>query len=643
MKSVQRLQDAKWIWCTREPQSDEYGEFYTDFDYYGGTVSLAISADSNYAVYLNGELCTFGQYADYPHDKVYDEVDITAQCKQGKNHLAIIAWYYGLDKILTYYRGNAGLLFDLYCGGVQICHSNERIQSRMSRGYENHRNRTITWQMGLGFAYHADREDNWKLGQLEGFSDSVLVDQVLPLRPRPCEKIYLGEPVEAKLIKTFAPNHMLFDLGVNTVGFLLLETEQEEEGLVTVVYGEHLTGGDVERILDYRDFGLEVTVTKGSYSYMNPFRRLGAKYLSVTSEHPLKIRRIALVPTMYPVNIMPKPQLTPKENEIYDICLRTLLLCMHEHYEDCPWREQALYAMDSRNQMLCGYYAFGETKFVRANLELFSKDDRYDGMLGICAPAKIDMAIPSFSLHYLTACAEYLKYSGDVEFLRQIYPKLESILNVFLSQIKPDSQLIQPFKESCYWNFYEWTTVTLRGGKSASREIPDIVLNTLVSTSLQNMATIADAIGVPNEYRAMAEKINGVIHTTFFDEKRGCYTDSAMETKSYSQLGNSLAILCGACTGELAEAVCERMLTDEGIVRTSLSMRCFLYDALLKVDTKHYGDWILADIEHVYQPMLDEGVGTVWETETAITEFGESLCHGWSAIPIYYYHILKGN
>lgn len=44
--------------------------------------------------------------------------------------------------------------------------------------------------------------------------------------------------------------------------------------------------------------------------------------------------------------------------KIYDVSVYTLKCCMHEHYEDCPWREQALYTMDSRNQMLCGYYAF---------------------------------------------------------------------------------------------------------------------------------------------------------------------------------------------------------------------------------------------------------------------------------------------
>ena len=42
-------------------------------------------------------------------------------------------------------------------------------------------------------------------------------------------------------------------------------------------------------------------------------------------------------------------------------------------------------------------------------------------------------------------------------------------------------------------------------------------------------------------------------------------------------------------------------------------------------------------------PMLEAGSTTVWETELGEQDFSGagSLCHGWSAMPIYYYHTLK--
>jgi len=40
--------------------------------------------------------------------------------------------------------------------------------------------------------------------------------------------------------------------------------------------------------------------------------------------------------------------------------------------------------------------------------------------------------------------------------------------------------------------------------------------------------------------------------------------------------------------------------------------------------------------------MLDRGATTFWETIKGADDFGGagSLCHGWSALPIYYYEIL---
>ena len=75
----------------------------------------------------------------------------------------------------------------------------------------------------------------------------------------------------------------------------------------------------------------------------------------------------------------------------------------------------------------------------------------------------------------------------------------------------------------------------------------------------------------------------------------------------------------------------------------SLSMRTFLYDALLLTDRDKYAEFILSDIERIYTPMLALGNNTVWETELGEADFDDagSLCHGWSAIPIYYYNILK--
>ena len=96
--------------------------------------------------------------------------------------------------------------------------------------------------------------------------------------------------------------------------------------------------------------------------------------------------------------------------------------------------------------------------------------------------------------------------------------------------------------------------------------------------------------------------------------------------------------------GEEALGLCERLRTDKTLTEVSLSMLCFKYDAWLKVDRERYAPVILEDIRRIYAPMAEHGGTTVWETEAGASDFDNagSLCHGWSAMPVYYYHILLG-
>lgn len=636
------LQKAKWIWCHDNPMPDEYGEFVDHFTYESGEVVLQISADSNYAVYINGELASWGQYADFPYDKVYDEVDVTAFCKEGENRLAIIVWYYGTKESFTYYPGKAGLLYALSCGEELLCMSGIHTLARKSLAYQNQRQKYITVMIGFGYGYDMRKEDEWLTGGLVGFKPATIVEQTLPLRKRPCDKLHLRPEVCAKECKRISDTDVIFDLGSEQVGLLSFVIDSSCEQEITVAFGEHLVDGCVRKEIEMRDFSVSIWLKQGENAFFNPFRRFGCRYLEVFSEKSLDIKKMAIAPTVYELQEKSRPVLSQLQEKIYDMCIETLHLCMHEHYEDCPWREQSLYAMDSRNQMLCGYYAFGEYTFPKANLQLIAKDNREDGLLSICYPMKVDLVIPSFALHYITACREYLQYSGDKEFLKSIYSKLVSIIETFTNRMK-DGVLL-PFPGVNNWNFYEWRDGLDGGGpycETYDCDTPELLLNTLLSYALQNIAVIANVLEIENTYKKQAEQLNARIYELFYDkEKKICYDTVKHETKS--QLGNALAILCGAVEGKEARVLCNLLQSDEEMTPISLSMICFKYDAWLMIDKEHFAPIILKDIERLYIPMIEFGSTTVWETEDGESDFDNagSLCHGWSALPIYYYHTL---
>ena len=90
-----------------------------------------------------------------------------------------------------------------------------------------------------------------------------------------------------------------------------------------------------------------------------------------------------------------------------------------------------------------------------------------------------------------------------------------------------------------------------------------------------------------------------------------------------------------------AKFICEKIVSGE-LIDCTLSMKLFQYNAMLQTNTEKYKELILSEIRNNYKKILDCGSDTVWETfdgESAFNNAG-SLCHGWSAVPIYIYHKL---
>jgi hypothetical protein len=136
--------------------------------------------------------------------------------------------------------------------------------------------------------------------------------------------------------------------------------------------------------------------------------------------------------------------------------------------------------------------------------------------------------------------------------------------------------------------------------------------------------------------------LNSAIHEYFYRPDFDLY-ETRKDTAHFAKLTNSLAILSGVADEKAAKRIAESLVYDNSLIDASLSMRTFLYDALIAVDRNKYSSYVLSDIERIYAPMLKTGNNTVWETELGQSDFDNagSLCHGWSAIPIYYFNELK--
>lgn len=609
---------TKKIWFGDRNGVDTYTDFFGKFncENRAGDVILKITCDSAFTFTINGEKVFFASVADYPDQKKYYKFDITKFCKE-KNEFKITVWHHGFDT-QTYINAEAFLAFTITCNDMILSESNCDILACRNVNYKSGYQKLITTQLGFSYLYDNTAENT---SQLENcYECGEVVAKQFKIKPL----TLLGIP---KFSISEIEGGYQVDLKRETVGYLDLEIYSEKEQKILISYGEHLVNGKVARLIHGRDFSVEIILKKGINKVFCPFRRLAGRYLEVYGED-LSVKYAVIRPAKYPSVKKTVKISGDLEKKIYDTCVYTLECCMHEHYEDCPWREQALYTMDSRNQMLCGYYAFKGFSFQRENLLLMAQGLRSDGILSLCFPAGIDKPIPFFTLVYPIQVFEYIAYSKDESILKKVKPVLQKIKQTFDEKVG-NNGLIEAFSGDC-WNFYEWTA-----GSDHCADIEhdvkgryDLILNCFYVYATSFLDRL---LGVTTDL----ENTRKAIKDTFYNSEKRLYKLDN-KTENYSVLGNAFALLIGLGDKELAD----RIIEDKTLVPITLSMKTFLYDALLSLSSE-YAQFIKEDIKKTYAYMLEKDATTFWETLVGAEDFGGagSLCHGWSALPIYYYNL----
>ncbi len=638
---------AKWIWLKDGQMVDSHADFFVPLSYSGEKTVIKLSADSDYTLYVNGKFVSCNQYRDYPFYKIYDEIDITDYLVKGENALAIEVWYYGAPN-WSYYTSNAGLWYEIFQDGKLVKESVEDTLSRLSPMYQHKLQRKISPQIGWSYHYIAAAEDAWKTELVPGFEKSGLGGEGImetPL-PRPIKRMDILPPAESTFVRE-ANNRILYDLGRETVGFPTLRLTSPVPQKLRLMWGEHINDGQVRDIMGCRRFYVDLTVAEGVTEFSNYLRRFGCRYLEIEYETPVTVDYLTVFPCVYPVNMIPVDCGSERRNRIYDTAVRTIYMCMHDHYEDCCWREQTMYVGDARNQSLCGYYAFGEYIFPRAAIYLISKDHRDDGLFNIVSPYKGDMypipsCIPGTTPGFVQVVHEYCTHSHDYSLARDVFEKLTDSMKAFIDHMEDGLLPIFPEGETGCWNFYEWAEGLSysKDQRPATASPFDAALNCNFSLALGRMHDICTWIGVKSDYKKLQDALNKKIYETWFNKNTG-WVQNRTDEEFYSECVNGLAILCGAVTGKEAEHIADALATDK-LSTSSLAWKCNKYDALLKVNKEKYRDYVLNDLDEMYGRQLDAGATTFWETVIGAEDFegAGSMCHGWSGMPIYYYHTL---
>ena len=686
-------------------------EFYLDHPP-EADAELQVSVDTNYAAWMNGAFLDCGQFHDFQDDKTYDTLPLGGRLKTGKNVLNFLVHYQG-EGSSQYMTGAPGLIYALKAGsavlvsGRETCYRQSpsyvggplpRITLQLGFTFEYDAAGDDDW---LSTEYAPDR------GWCQAGTEDIVAVSSRTLRQRPLKKLAICERVPVAVIahgvfrrergagKTIAklmqndflsarpagevfkgrlpdslPSDCGIELNVDLLGpdrgiYLVLDLGREEAGLfdleleatagtiVDVAYGEHLDDLRVRAAVGDRNFANRYTCRSGPHCFTHYFTRFAGRYIELHISGAAKefvLYYAGLKPVEYPVRRRGSLDLPDKLQEnIHQVAVRTLHLCMHEHYEDCPWREQGLYAMDSRNQALCGYYCFGDYRFPAVSFSLLGQGLKDDGYLQLTAPAELDLTIPSFSMAWMMALADHYLYSGRVQFARRMLPKVRKMLRVYRRAVSDD--LIVTPQGKRYWPYYEWADGldgTVDGDCTRFDHLDvrrfDAPFNLFYCMALDSAAVLARACGALEDaeaYESQAGRLRNAFQGMFWDQQEGAYRTYVGERAPvhYAELTQALAVCARACPGSVAAGLRERLACkSNGLVETTLSHSLYKFEALLGEPDK-YATWVFERIAEDWGHMLFNGATSFWETIKGASDFDNagSLCHGWSGIPVYFY------
>ena len=692
-----------WIFENKVNHYCDFKKVFT-LEKISNNAKLFIAVDTEYAVFINGRFVDMGAYDDFPNNKSYDVLNIGEYLVQGENELFIVAYAQGIGSF-QYIKGTPFLMFRLTCGDFTLvsdenvlCRENpfyksgdmELISFQMAYSFEYDASKAQT-DFEYAALVNTDEiskrfyERPIKKCVFENKSTSIIKAQGRLMREKGSANS-VSEHIKSDYLSTLMPSELLTVSGKNNsclqtsennavlwnnekgkgysvsfcrqsnsdgvyliidlkkmqAGLLELELTASKGTVVEIGYGESV---DDMRVRSYIVKSVGKYVCKEGYQkFTHYLKRIAGRYIELhftNFEASVEINYCGIIPMVYPVKVQPLNCKDRLFKKIYDVAVNTLKACMHEHYEDCPIREQALYGFDGLNQMLAGYYAFKETDMPRESIRLLAEGLTEIGLIPLCAPSEWNEKIPMFSIAWVFALEQYYIHTNDDSFVKTMFSTLKTIINTFKSWIH-NGVIETPFGEGI-WNFYDWDfglEDNERVDKVNEGKVRiDAPLNFGFCAMLKTAITLSKVIGendLAKEYQTLYNSVKVEAHNKLYNPEKGLYVTylGGSYPNHYCELSQALALISGVSDDEnLRNKLADK---NNGLIKTNLSLMYYKYEALLQNNKSHL-PFILDEIEEIWGNMVYSGATTFWESTRGEEDFSKaaSLCHGWAAIPAY--------
>ncbi len=316
-------------------------------------------------------------------------------------------------------------------------------------------------------------------------------------------------------------------------------------------------------------------------------------------------------------------------NQIWSVAEHTFKLCSGVFFIDGIKRDKWIWSGDAYQSFFVNQYLMADPDINRRTLLALRGNDPMTTHIN---------TILDYTLYWILGVKIHEEAYGDLEFAAQIYPKMCTLMEFCEGQL--DEQGFLTGREGD-WIFIDWADLDKEGALCAEQM--------LFAECYHTMAVLNRKLGMGTErceeYQVKYELLTKNINAFYWDNDKGAYIDSYVSGRRHvARHANIFAVLFDIADAKQKKQIVDNVLLNEQVPQiTTPYFKFYEMDALCKMGRL---EEVLARIREYWGGMLKRGAVTFWEEyDPAVPEeeqydmygdqFGKSLCHAWSASPIY--------
>ncbi len=599
-------------------------------------VIVRISADDYYKLYINGQFVTQGPAPGYNFHYYYNEIDVTKYLTRGENTIAVHTFYQGLiNRVWVSADLRHGFVFEMYDGECLIAESDESWRCAYHSGY------TALGTIGYltQFAEQYDAGASEAGFEMPDFDDSAWEYALFKrnsdytMYPQPTKQLDIYD-VKPKVVKK-TENGYFIDFGFEAVGYLKLSARGNRGDVVTLRYGEELNeDGSVRyKMRCCCEYEEKLVLSGEGSDILNQYDYKAFRYAELIVPDTATVFEDSIVFTVRHYPYVEKKHYSgsdEKLSRIYKLCSDTMKYGVQECFMDCPHREKGQYLGDVTISGVAHMELTGDASMIIKALDNYCQSSFICKGLMTVAPSSFMQEIADYSLQFPFQVLWVYKKTGDIEFLRRMYPYVMNVYDYFLTY-RRDNGLIESVKDK--WNLVDWPMDL--------RDNYDFELPTVIGEGFHNVINgfYLAMIGHIDEIRAIlgiepvgtyGETLKGYIDV-FYDPEQKLFVDSE-GSKHASYQSNVLAMFAKAYVNDETKESMIRHIEKKTLTSGGTYMSFFALYSLKEAGETELMEKLICD-ENAWLHMLDNGATVCHEVWDKSQKWNVSYFHPWSSAP----------